>query len=157
MSVLIEGSSSLDDGGGAGKTFENGSDISTWLHGDNAELILFVDPDEESLGIVVEDTSASGPVAVQAASFEESISLLEKEVIVDELGLDLFGHTVKGVEGTLKIAFKGGASLNNSLHDLVALLVGDTGAERVSSNIPSDSNSGRLDESGLFFSEGRAV
>jgi hypothetical protein len=45
------------------------------LHGDDTELILLVDPDEESLGVVVEDTTALGPVAVESASLEEAVTL----------------------------------------------------------------------------------
>merc|ERR1712088_1089165 len=37
----------------SGETTEDSLDIATLLHGDDAELILLVDPDEEGLGIVV--------------------------------------------------------------------------------------------------------
>ena len=59
---------------GSGESLEDGSDISTLLHGDDTELILLIDPDEESLGIVVEDTSALWPVAVETTSLKETIS-----------------------------------------------------------------------------------
>ena len=45
------------------------------LHGDDSELILLVDPDQESLGVVVEDTSARWPVSVEVASLKESVTL----------------------------------------------------------------------------------
>jgi len=45
------------------------------LHGDDSELILLVDPDQESLSIVVEDSSAGWPVSVKVASSQESVSL----------------------------------------------------------------------------------
>ena len=64
--------------GGGAETGEDGTDIGTLLHGDNAELVLFVDPDEEGLGIVVEDTSALGPVAVKTAGLKETISFPTK-------------------------------------------------------------------------------
>ena len=48
-------------------------------------MIFLVDPDEESLILVVEDTSTVGPVSIQTYSLEESVSLLEEEVIVNEL------------------------------------------------------------------------
>ena len=78
-------------------------------------------------------------------------------MVIDELSLDLLGHIVKRVEGSLKITFKSGASLNDSLHNLVALLVADTGSKRESSDISSNSDSSRLDESGTFSTERRAV
>ena len=65
----------LDSSGCAGESLEDSADVGTLLHGDDTELILFVDPDEESLRIVVEDTSALGPVAVETAGIEETIAL----------------------------------------------------------------------------------
>ena len=65
----------LDDAGGIRESLEHLLDVRSSLHGDDSELILFVDPDEESLGVVVEDTSASGPVTVKAAGLKETISL----------------------------------------------------------------------------------
>jgi hypothetical protein len=38
-------------------------------------LVLFVNPDEESLLLVVEDTTTVGPVAVEVACLKESVSL----------------------------------------------------------------------------------
>ena len=57
------------------QSLKDSLDISTLLHGDDSELILLIDPDEESLGSVVEDSSATGPVTAQSASFQEAISL----------------------------------------------------------------------------------
>jgi hypothetical protein len=54
-------------GGGSAQSLEDSSDISALLHGDDSQLILFVDPDEEGLGVVVEDTSARRPVSVESA------------------------------------------------------------------------------------------
>ena len=58
----------LNGGSGTGESLEDSSDISTRLHGDDTELILLIDPDEEGLVVVVEDTSAIGPVTVETAS-----------------------------------------------------------------------------------------
>ena len=78
MVVVREAGDLLDGLGSAGETLENGANICTLLPGDDTKLVLFVDPDEESLSVIVEDTSALGPVAVEAASFEETISLSER-------------------------------------------------------------------------------
>jgi len=48
------------------ESLENGFDVSTWLHGNDSQLILLVDPDEESLSIVMENTSARWPVSIEA-------------------------------------------------------------------------------------------
>ena len=65
----------FDVSGSSAESLENGSDVSSWLHRNDSELILFVDPDEEGLVIIVEDTSARWPVSVEAARLEESVSL----------------------------------------------------------------------------------
>jgi hypothetical protein len=65
----------LDLSSTAGKAVEDAVDVSTGLHGNDAELILFVDPDEEGLLFVVEDTTTVGPVAVEATGLQESVSL----------------------------------------------------------------------------------
>lgn len=43
---------------GSAKSVEDLNNSGSLLHGDNSELILLVDPDKESLGSVMEDTSA---------------------------------------------------------------------------------------------------
>jgi hypothetical protein len=68
----------LDLSGTAGKAVEDGVDVGTGLHGDDTELILFVNPDKEGLVVVVEDTTTVGPVTVKTASLEETISLSKK-------------------------------------------------------------------------------
>lgn len=64
MGELADG---LDVSGGAAESVEDRVEVGTVLHGDDTELILFIDPHEEGLGIVVEDTSALGPFAVKTA------------------------------------------------------------------------------------------
>jgi len=44
-------------------------------------LIFFVNPDEEGLFLVVEDTSAVGPVAVQACNFQETIAFPKNKLV----------------------------------------------------------------------------
>lgn len=61
--------------GAAGEAIKDAVDVSTRLHGNDAELILFVDPDNEGLLFVVEDTTTVGPVAVEATGLLESVCL----------------------------------------------------------------------------------
>ena len=72
---MSEASYFFDLSSSNGKSAENCANVSTHLHGDDPELVFFVDPDEEALGSVVEDSSATGPVTAQSASFQEAISL----------------------------------------------------------------------------------
>jgi len=150
MVVVSELADGLDMGGGAGETLENGVDIGTLLHGDDTELIFFIDPDEESLGVIVEDTTALGPVTVETAGFEETISFLEKEMVLNELLLGSGGHGSKVVESTLEVTFESFASGGNLLHDFHTLFVGNTRAKGESSKIAANADTGRDDHSGLI-------
>ena len=67
--------SCLEMSNSSAESVENFDDTSILLHGDDSELILLVDPDQESLSIVVEDSSAGWPVSVKVASSQESVSL----------------------------------------------------------------------------------
>lgn len=148
---------SLNVLGSTAEALEDGTDVGTLLHGDDTKLILFVDPDEESLLSVVEDTSAFGPVAIEATSFEETISLLEEEVVSNQLLLSFSIHAIEGVELASKVTFKGVASLHDLIHDIVTLLVGDTRAKRVISKVAAHTDACRVDESCFFLRERWAV
>ena len=58
MVVMGEFADGLDVGGGSAESLEYSFDISTWLHGDDSQLILLINPDEESLIFIVENTSS---------------------------------------------------------------------------------------------------
>jgi len=60
------------------------------LHRNDSQLIFFINPNEEGLLIVMENTSAFGPFSIQTTCTEESISFLEEEVVVDQLSLIFF-------------------------------------------------------------------
>jgi len=82
---MRELSYSLNVGASFGESSEDSSNISSILHGDDSELVFFIDPDEESLLIVMEDASALWPFSVEITSLQESVSLFKEEVIVNEL------------------------------------------------------------------------
>merc|ERR1711863_13887 len=46
------------------ESFKDSLDISSLLHGDDTELILLIDPDQEGLVGIVEDTTAFGPMTL---------------------------------------------------------------------------------------------
>ena len=75
--IVSETSDSLNMSCSLGKAGKHSSDISSILHRNDSKLIFLIDPHKESLGIIVEDTSASWPVAIQATGIKESISFLE--------------------------------------------------------------------------------
>jgi hypothetical protein len=121
MIIMSEFSNLGNSSACSAESIENFGNTSTLLHGNNSELIFFIDPDEERFGIVVEDTSSFWPVSVEVACSQESVSLLEKEMVINELFLSLFAHTSKWVEGSLKISFELLACFNNLSHDFVSL------------------------------------
>jgi len=135
------------------KSIENFFDTSSWLHGNNSELIFFINPNEESLGIVVENTSSRWPVSVKVACLQESISFLEQEMVLDELILSIRIHTFKRVEFTGEITFKLFACLDYLLHDFFSLFFRDTWSKRITIQISSDSDSCRDNHGGIFFRE----
>jgi len=83
--------------------------------------------------------------------------LLEEEVIVNELLLGGGIHAVERVEGTGEVTIELVASLDDLVHDLHALLVGDSWSEGELSQVTANSDTGGLDEGTLFLAERRAV
>ena len=114
-----------------GSNSESGKDspnVSSLLHGDNPELILFIDPDKESLLIVMEDASALRPVPVKTTCIQESVAFLEEEVVSDQLILLCFGHGAKRIEGTGELSLELVASRDNFLLNIISLLSRNTWA-----------------------------
>jgi len=70
-----------------GKSSEDFSNVGSFFHGNDSKLILLVDPDEECLVFVMVDTSSGWPVSIETTSVKESVSLLEEEVISNQLFL----------------------------------------------------------------------
>ena len=73
------------------------------MHGDDSQLVLFIDPDEESIVIIVEDAAAGGPITIQTGRFEELIAFSEQEVVIDELLLIPVSVYFLDTEGQLGI------------------------------------------------------
>ena len=85
MLVVGELGDLLNLGGSTGKSIEDSSNVGSLLHGDDSELILFVNPDKEGLVVVVEDSSARWPVTVESASLKEAVSLPKIKLPVNTL------------------------------------------------------------------------
>merc|ERR1719317_1769476 len=116
----------LDTLGEPGEDFFH---ISSLLHGDDAELVLFVDPDQEGLLGVVEDTTSLGPVALHTSNGKVPVARDEEEVVVNELLADLLVHSGQRVVVTGKV---GGEVLDGVDHQLLGsntLVLGDSGGK----------------------------
>ena len=157
MVVVGEASDLLDSSCSTGKATENFTDIGTLLHGDDTKLVLFVNPYEESLSVVVEDSTTMRPVAIKADSLEEAITFFEQEVISNQLLLIFSTHTVKWVELALEVTIELVAGLDDFTHNRIALPIGDARAERVVSQVTTNTDPRGLDKSGAFLREWWAI
>jgi len=129
----------LDLGGTLSESGDDRFDVIAFLHGDDSHLVLFIDPDEEVGGFVVEDSSGIGPVSAAAGGKEESrVGLLEKVSGFSEFLFFLFGHavglgsvglgTVEREVVTLKVAFHGEETFDDESLEFSSLFeVGDWG------------------------------
>ena len=67
MIIVSKLANSFNVRSGSAESLENSCDVRTILHGNDSELILFINPDEEGFVIIVEDTSSLWPVSVEVA------------------------------------------------------------------------------------------
>jgi len=125
----------------SGETLEDSLDITSLLHGDNTELILLVDPDQEGLVGVVEDTTALGPVTLHTSDLQVGVTRHEEEVVVDELLADGLIHTSQGVVVTSQISFQLGESVLHEGLNINTLLLGDSGGKTESLDGTADTDS----------------
>lgn len=64
VAIVLEGDLGFESAGASNQTLEHLEKGSALLHGDDAQVVFLVDPDEESLVGVVVDAAGFGPVAV---------------------------------------------------------------------------------------------
>lgn len=81
--------------------------------------------------------------------------LLKEEVIFDELGLSILIHALEGIELALEVTLEGVECLDDSVHDVESLLLGESGSKREVSEVSADSDSCGNDHGSLILGEGR--
>jgi len=64
----------LDVVDAVGEATEDLSQVAAHLHGDDAKVIFLVAPDQEGLGVIVEDTTSRWPVTASVGSLQETIT-----------------------------------------------------------------------------------
>merc|ERR1719180_368637 len=119
--------------------------ISSLLHGDDAELILLVHPDKESLFLVVEDATPLRPVTLHTSNGQVPVARDEEEVVVDKLLADLFVHSSQRVVVSGEVSREG---LNCVCHQLLnsdTLVLGDSRRQAESINGATNTNSAGMD------------
>jgi len=118
--------------------------VAVLLHGNNSDVVLFVDPDEEVFGSVVPDTSGIGPVTGHTGAGEKWRDWLVKEkVVVDELVLFGLGHLAKGVVLSGELTAKVGETVDDDFLDLSSLSSAAPWGQRVAADGSSGSASRR--------------
>merc|ERR1719317_1522917 len=133
---------SLDTLGEPGEDFFH---ISSLLHGDDAELVLFVHPDQESLVLVVEDTTTLRPVTLHTGNSKVPVARDEEEVVVNELLTDLLVHSSQRVVVTGKVRGEALDSVDHQLLDSNTLVLGDSGGKTEAIDGTANTDSARVD------------
>ena len=141
-----------DSGNTLGESLEDSLDITSLLHGDDTELIFLIDPDQEGLGIVVEDTTALGPVTLHTGNLQVGITRHEEEVVINQLLAGGLIHASQGVVFAGKIARELGKGVLHQSLNVDTLLLGDAGRKAetldgTSDTDPAKVNFERLDNS----------
>ena len=120
---MSEASDRFNVSSGTAETLKHLDDVRACLHRDDTKLIFLVHPNKESFCIVMEYTTADGPVAVKTTSIEEAVSFLEEEVICNELLLIFWVHALKRVKLAFQVTLKRVAGFNYSIHDLKTICI----------------------------------
>jgi len=107
--------------------------------------------------VIVVDGSAVRPSLVQASCFEEAVAFLEQEMVVDQLLPVSLAQFREVVDFSFEFSREVRASTLCGIVGLSSLHVGNTRAQRVSSEVSAHSNAGGDDHGGIFLAERRAI
>lgn len=127
--------------GSSGKSVKDFSDISSLLHGDDSEMVLFVQPDQEGLVVVVEDASGFGPISVKPCSLKVLVTLLEQEMVISHLFLLLGSEFTQLIVGSLEISLEGIEGLDSLGFKFSSLARRNFSTKWEFSRVTSDSDS----------------
>merc|ERR1719236_325437 len=135
----------LDSLDATGQPLEDTLDVTALLHGDDPGLILLVDPDQEGLGLVVEDATALGPVALHTSNLQVGVTRHEEEVVIDQLLADLLVHASEWVVGTSQVTLEPLQGSGDQLLNTNTLLLGDSGGQTESLDGAADTDPDGVD------------
>merc|ERR1712036_179103 len=134
-----------DSSNAPGETLEDTLDITALLHGDDAELILLVDPDKESFVLVVEDATAFGPIALHTSDLQVGITRHEEEMVIDELLAGGLVHASQGVVGASEVTGQFGEGALHQGLNINTLLLGDAGGKTEAFDGTANADPGGVD------------
>jgi len=124
------------------KTCKHPLDVSSFLHGDDPQLVLFIDPHQEGLFCVVEDTTSLRPVAFHSSCLQVFVSTHEEEMIIHQFLSHSLIHSSKRVVLTFQIigeCFEG--LFHGGLH-VDSLLLGDSRRQTIAFNGATNTDTG---------------
>merc|ERR1719273_575688 len=119
-------SDSLD---ASGEPFEDSLDITSLLHGNDTELILLIDPDQEGLVGIVENTTAFGPITLHTSNLQVGVTRHEQEMVINELLADLLVHSSQSIVVASEVTRQLGEGILHQSLNIDTLLFGDAGGE----------------------------
>merc|ERR1712112_767932 len=120
----------------SGKTIKYLLDVASLLHGDDSKLILLIDPGQEGFVLVVKDSTTLWPVTFHASNLEVRIPRHEEKMIVHELLSNLLTHSGQGEVGSGKITLQVSKGLLHQVLHVDSLLLGDSGRQSESIDVP---------------------
>merc|ERR1712142_675250 len=135
----------LDSLDASGEPLEDALDVTSLLHGDDAELILLVDPDQESFGGVVENATALGPVTLHASDLQVGVTGHEEEMVIDQLLAHLLVHASQAVVVASQVTSELGEGVLHQVLDSDTLFLGDSGGQTESLDGAADTDSDGVD------------
>ena len=142
---------------GLAESSEDGTNICSVLHRYYSELIFLIYPNEESLLVVVKDASCIRPFSIKSNSLQEPVSLLEQEVIVNQMFPFYFSQRSERIVLSSQLSSEAAQRLSYFVFNLLPLFFGKTWTKRIFSQVPPHSYPCALDQLCLFFTERRSV
>ena len=138
---------------GLAESSEDGTNICSVLHRYYSELIFLIYPNEESLLVVVKDASSIRPFSIKSNSLQEPVSLLEQEVIVNQMFPFYFSQRSERIVLSSQLSSEAAQRLSYFVFNLLPLFFGKTWTKRIFSQVPPHSYPCALDQLCLFFTE----
>jgi len=120
---------------------EDSLDITALLHGDDAKLIFLINPGQESLLLVVEDSTALRPVPLHSSNNKVSVSRHKQEMIINQLLPNILLHASEGVVGTSQFTLKVGKGFLHQAFNPNTLFFRDSGRQTKSINGATNTDS----------------
>jgi len=128
----------------SGEPFEDSLDITSLLHGNDTELILLIDPDQEGLVGIVENTTAFGPITLHTSNLQVGVTRHEQEMVINELLADLLVHSSQSIVVASEVTRQLGEGVLHQSLNIDTLLFGDAGGETKALDGTSDTDSARV-------------